>query len=358
MEIAIPNSECLYLRYYLERLLNVAKAKICALPTPTYRDFHANIIRKCRMDWLTEAVTKLLRSASVVVHSWIPNEHSQSLCTVRAGIWYQLSSIICVWEKKSHLLCCNPSSNIDCLLLCRYWQTAAEKEGKNPMQSVLPYIAIVGLLTPFAILALAFANNWIKLPRWIDWHSQFPGTLSALGTFASTESFSILNQKLPSHTKLVVTTVYKFVYQLAKHVTKSDVHSSELRFSISQQKLACSKKSTNLSTNLLANYNKVWEESPGAFSIISILPTFYFDCSQSSSGANSEPHFPSEQMNVSATGQRYDIEWSDSLWVFLLAHQGFHLLMRKWIENLLRSLHCYLHGVSKNLKTQWTSSVQ
>jgi hypothetical protein len=64
--------------------------------------------------------------------------------------------------------------------------------------------------------------------------------LSALGTFASTESFSILNQKLPSHTKLVVTTVYKFVYQLAKHVTKSDVHSSELRFSISQQKLACS----------------------------------------------------------------------------------------------------------------------
>jgi hypothetical protein len=47
----------------------------------------------------------------------------------------------------------------------QYWQTAAEKEGKNPMQSVLPYIAIVGLLTPFAILALAFANNWIKLPR-------------------------------------------------------------------------------------------------------------------------------------------------------------------------------------------------
>ncbi len=149
----------------------MAKAKNSALPTPTYRDFHANIIRKCRMDWLTEAVTKLLRSASVVVHSWIPKEHSQSLCTVRAGIWYQLSSIICVWEKKSHLLCGDPSSNIDCLLLCRYWQSAAEKEGKNPMQSVLPYIAIGGLLTPFAILALAFANNWIKVPRWIDWHT-------------------------------------------------------------------------------------------------------------------------------------------------------------------------------------------
>lgn len=104
MEIAISNSECLYLRYYLERVLNVAKAKICALPTPTYRDFHANIIRKCRMDWLTEAVTKLLRSASVVVHSWIPNEHSQSLCTVRAGIWYQLSSIICVWEQISFIV--------------------------------------------------------------------------------------------------------------------------------------------------------------------------------------------------------------------------------------------------------------
>jgi hypothetical protein len=59
---------------------------------------------------------------------------------------------------------------------------------------------------------------------------------------------------------------------------------------------------------LIANSNKVQKESPGAFSIIIILPTFYIDCSQSSSGANSEPHFPSEQMNVSATGQRYDIE--------------------------------------------------
>jgi hypothetical protein len=165
MEIAIPYSEFLYLLFRESWVWS--KKKICALPT--YRDFHANIIRKCRMDWLTEAVTKLLRSASVVVHSWIPNKHSQSLCMVRAGIWYQLSSI--VWEKKSHLVCCNPSSNIDCLVLCRYWQTAAEKEGKNPMQSVLPYIAIVGLLTPFAILALAFANNWIKVPRWIDWHT-------------------------------------------------------------------------------------------------------------------------------------------------------------------------------------------
>jgi hypothetical protein len=48
--------------------------------------------------------------------------------------------------------------------LCRYWQTAAEKEGKNPMQTPLPYIAIAGFLTPFIILAVAFANNWIKIP--------------------------------------------------------------------------------------------------------------------------------------------------------------------------------------------------
>ncbi len=126
--------------------------------------------------------------------------------------------------------------------------------------------------------------NWLT-------HSQCPVTLSSLGTFASTESFSILNQKLPSHTKLVVSTVYKFVYQLAKHVTKSDVHSSEMRLSILHQKLTCSKKPTNLSTNLFANSNKVWKESPGAFSIINILPTFYIDCSQSCSDAKSEPHF-------------------------------------------------------------------
>jgi hypothetical protein len=80
-----------------------------------------------------------------------------------------------------------------------------------------------------------------------------------------------------------------------------------MRLSILHQKLACSEKSTNLSTDLFANSNKVQKEFPGAFSIISILPTIYIDCSQSSSGANSKPHFPSEQMNVSATGQRYDI---------------------------------------------------
>ena len=47
----------------------------------------------------------------------------------------------------------------------RYWQTSAEKEGKNPMQTLLPYIALLTLLSPFAILAVAFANNWIKLPN-------------------------------------------------------------------------------------------------------------------------------------------------------------------------------------------------
>lgn len=49
-------------------------------------------------------------------------------------------------------------------VVCRYWQTEAEREGRSPMQSVLPYIAILGLLTPFAILGLAFANGWIE-PR-------------------------------------------------------------------------------------------------------------------------------------------------------------------------------------------------
>lgn len=48
----------------------------------------------------------------------------------------------------------------------QYWQTAAEKEGKNPMQTVLPYVAILGLLTPFIILGLAFAGGYIKTPNY------------------------------------------------------------------------------------------------------------------------------------------------------------------------------------------------
>lgn len=46
----------------------------------------------------------------------------------------------------------------------QYWQTAAEKEGKGPMSTILPYIVILGFLTPFIILGIAFANGWIKVP--------------------------------------------------------------------------------------------------------------------------------------------------------------------------------------------------
>jgi hypothetical protein len=48
--------------------------------------------------------------------------------------------------------------------LCRYWQTAAERDGVNPMLTPLPYIVILGFLTPFIILGVAFANGWIKVP--------------------------------------------------------------------------------------------------------------------------------------------------------------------------------------------------
>ncbi|KAG6542764.1 hypothetical protein Mapa_015841 [Marchantia paleacea] len=46
----------------------------------------------------------------------------------------------------------------------QYWQTADERDGKNPMASPLPYILILSVLSPFLILAVAFANNWIKVP--------------------------------------------------------------------------------------------------------------------------------------------------------------------------------------------------
>ncbi|KAL3689835.1 hypothetical protein R1sor_016144 [Riccia sorocarpa] len=46
----------------------------------------------------------------------------------------------------------------------QYWQTADEREGKNPMATPLPYILILSVLSPFIILAVAFANNWIKIP--------------------------------------------------------------------------------------------------------------------------------------------------------------------------------------------------
>ena len=47
---------------------------------------------------------------------------------------------------------------------CRYWQTAGEREGENPMKTPLTYIIIFGMSTPFVILAIAFANGWIKVP--------------------------------------------------------------------------------------------------------------------------------------------------------------------------------------------------
>ncbi|KAJ8514043.1 hypothetical protein OPV22_004477 [Ensete ventricosum] len=46
----------------------------------------------------------------------------------------------------------------------QYWQTAGEREGENPMKTPLPYIIIFGMSTPFVILAIAFANGWIKMP--------------------------------------------------------------------------------------------------------------------------------------------------------------------------------------------------
>ncbi|XP_042449762.1 uncharacterized protein LOC122034533 [Zingiber officinale] len=46
----------------------------------------------------------------------------------------------------------------------QYWQTAGEREGENPMRTPLPYIIIFGMSTPFVILAIAFANGWIKVP--------------------------------------------------------------------------------------------------------------------------------------------------------------------------------------------------
>ena len=49
--------------------------------------------------------------------------------------------------------------------MVRYWTTAAEREGKNPMQTLLPYIALLTLLSPFAILGVAYSQGWIKLPN-------------------------------------------------------------------------------------------------------------------------------------------------------------------------------------------------
>ncbi|OVA02184.1 hypothetical protein BVC80_8785g19 [Macleaya cordata] len=46
----------------------------------------------------------------------------------------------------------------------QYWQTAGEREGENPMKTPLPYIIIFGMSTPFIILAIGFANGWIKVP--------------------------------------------------------------------------------------------------------------------------------------------------------------------------------------------------
>ncbi|KAH7844130.1 hypothetical protein Vadar_024641 [Vaccinium darrowii] len=43
-----------------------------------------------------------------------------------------------------------------------YWQTAGERKGENPMSTPIPYIIIFGMSTPFVILAVAFANGWIK----------------------------------------------------------------------------------------------------------------------------------------------------------------------------------------------------
>jgi hypothetical protein len=49
--------------------------------------------------------------------------------------------------------------------VARYWTTAAEREGKNPMLTLLPYIALLTLIAPFAILAVAYTQGWIKVPN-------------------------------------------------------------------------------------------------------------------------------------------------------------------------------------------------
>ncbi|XP_022727990.1 uncharacterized protein LOC111283677 [Durio zibethinus] len=46
----------------------------------------------------------------------------------------------------------------------QYWQFAGEREGENPMMTPLPYIILFGMSTPFVILAIGFANGWIKVP--------------------------------------------------------------------------------------------------------------------------------------------------------------------------------------------------
>lgn len=62
------------------------------------------------------------------------------------------------------LFLCSIKTCVVVLLNCRYWQSAGEREGENPMKTPLPYIIIFGMSTPFVILAIAFANGWIKVP--------------------------------------------------------------------------------------------------------------------------------------------------------------------------------------------------
>lgn len=66
-----------------------------------------------------------------------------------------------------HVLLLKWNANLELIIRtkkCRYWQTAGEREGENPMKTPLPYIIIFGMSTPFVILAIAFANGWVKVP--------------------------------------------------------------------------------------------------------------------------------------------------------------------------------------------------
>eukprot|EP00271_Cylindrocystis_brebissonii_P010379 TRINITY_DN26552_c0_g1_i1.p1 TRINITY_DN26552_c0_g1~~TRINITY_DN26552_c0_g1_i1.p1 ORF type:complete len:140 (-),score=15.84 TRINITY_DN26552_c0_g1_i1:1286-1705(-) len=45
-----------------------------------------------------------------------------------------------------------------------FWQSEGERSGKNPMSTILPWVAILGILFPFIILGIAFANGYIKTP--------------------------------------------------------------------------------------------------------------------------------------------------------------------------------------------------
>ena len=97
----------------------------------------------------------------------------------------------------------------------QYWQTAGEREGENPMKTPLPYIIIFGMSTPFVILAIAFANGWVKVPvRWCDytnliWLVNPPSAISCISIYfyRSALNFHVMSFAivlLIQHNKLIM----------------------------------------------------------------------------------------------------------------------------------------------------------